>query len=71
MTDCNGCPLGQFDLIGCWLHCDDMEEFMKDYVKVIRCNDCGFQDGCKNAQYLGVDGYCSNALPKRRINENN
>ena len=30
-----------------------------DAVEVVRCKDCGFLQGCKNGQYLGLEGYCS------------
>lgn len=32
-----------------------------EVVPVVRCKDCDFINGCKNAQYLGLDGYCSHA----------
>lgn len=31
-------------------------------VEVVRCKDCDLQQSCKNAQYLGLEGYCSNAM---------
>lgn len=30
-----------------------------DAVPVVRCKDCDKQHGCKNAQFLGLDGFCS------------
>ena len=42
---------------------------MKEYIEtiptvdagpVVRCKDCVLQQECKNAQYLGMDGFCSN-----------
>lgn len=30
-----------------------------DAVQVVRCKDCKMQWGCKSAQYLGNDGFCS------------
>lgn len=36
-----------------------------DAVPVIRCKDCDLVQGCKNAQYLGLMGFCSHA--ERRV----
>lgn len=30
-----------------------------DVVEVVRCKDCTMQWGCKAAQYLGNEGFCS------------
>lgn len=30
-----------------------------DAVEVVRCKDCKLQQECKNAQYLGINGFCS------------
>lgn len=30
-----------------------------DAVEVVRCRECKLQQQCRNAQYLGLDGYCS------------
>ena len=30
-------------------------------VRVIHCKDCDLLHTCRYAQYLGLDGYCSNA----------
>lgn len=48
------CVLGQkiLDLI------DDIPA--TDVVQVVRCKDCEIQQHCKVAQYLGMDGFCSN-----------
>ena len=35
-----------------------------DAVPVVRCKDCLLQRGCKPAQYLGDDGYCSHGERK-------
>ena len=35
-----------------------------DAVPVVRCRDCLLQRGCKSAQYLGDDGYCSHGERK-------
>lgn len=31
-----------------------------DVQEVVRCRDCDMVQVCKYAQYLGLDGYCSN-----------
>lgn len=36
--------------------CDECER-----IEVIRCRDCDLLQDCKISQYLGLDGYCSNA----------
>lgn len=41
-------------------HYEDMEEQGR-LIEVIRCDDCCHQQYCKQAQYLGADGYCSKA----------
>ena len=41
-------------------HYEDMEEQGR-LVEVIRCDNCLYQQYCKQAQYLGVEGYCSKA----------
>lgn len=33
-------------------------------VDLVRCRECLFQRGCKSAQYLGDDGYCSHGERK-------
>lgn len=35
-----------------------------DVVEVVRCRDCLLQRGCKPAQYLGDDGFCSHGERK-------
>ena len=39
---------------------EDLEEQGR-LIEVIRCDDCCHQQYCKQAQYLGTDGYCSKA----------
>ena len=41
-------------------HYEDLEEAGR-LVEVIRCDNCLHQQYCKQAQYLGTDGYCSKA----------
>lgn len=41
-------------------HYEDMEEQGR-LIEVIRCKDCWHEQYCKQAQYLGADGYCSKA----------
>ena len=41
-------------------HYEDMEEAGR-LIEVVRCDDCCHQQYCKQAQYLGADGYCSKA----------
>lgn len=56
-----------------WWKNDDMKEIFNtivelqpavDAVPVVRCRDCLLQRGCKSAQYLGDDGYCSHGERK-------
>lgn len=35
-------------------------EILEDFVHVVRCEHCMHVQGCKNAQHLGLEGYCSN-----------
>lgn len=30
-----------------------------DAVEVVRCKECEYQQSCTNAQYLGIEGFCS------------
>lgn len=30
--------------------------------EIVRCKDCLLRQHCKTAQYLGEDGFCSNAV---------
>lgn len=41
-------------------HYEDLEETGR-LIEVIRCKDCRHERYCKQAQYLGADGYCSKA----------
>lgn len=34
-------------------------------IEVVRCKDCRHEQYCKQAQYLGADGYCSKAELKK------
>lgn len=59
----------------------DFHDWLKGYIKqidkaetvdavpVVRCKDCDLIQTCKNAQYLGLDGYCSNANMRKKVQE--
>ena len=34
-------------------------EKMDDFVRVVRCKDCDKERDCKQAQWLGENGFCS------------
>lgn len=77
MIECNECPLEHIDVYegGCWLHCDDMEEFLKDRAKVIYCKDCrhrtkkGFCKANRHSdgsmRLVRNDEFCSMGTPRR------
>lgn len=49
---------------GVWVRYRDVKEFIEnaptiDAVPVIRCKNCIHVQECKNAQHLGLEGYCS------------
>lgn len=51
---CRACGIG--DVL------DDVEDFpAADVRPVVLCRDCMLRQYCKVAQYLGEDGFCSNA----------
>ena len=41
-------------------HYEDLEEQGR-LIEIIRCKDCRHEQYCRQAQYLGADGYCSKA----------
>lgn len=45
------------------------EQSTVDAVPVVRCKDCGLIQSCKNAQYLGLEGYCSNGEDGKKVQE--
>ena len=57
--DCNTCKWN-LAIINKLAHYEDLEEQGR-LIEVIRCDDCCHQQYCKQAQYLGTDGYCSKA----------
>ena len=46
-------------LIKLGLHEGGQVEILEDFVHVVRCEHCMHVQGCKNAQHLGLEGYCS------------
>lgn len=38
-----------------------------DAVPVVRCKDCDLLQHCKISQYLGLDGFCSNADMRKKV----
>ena len=49
-----------YEAISKLAHYEDLEEAGR-LIEVIRCDNCCHQQYCKQAQYLGTDGYCSKA----------
>ena len=38
-----------------------------DAVPVVWCKDCDLLQNCKISQYLGLDGFCSNADMRKKV----
>ena len=58
----------------CGISIDDAILLLTEYlngelVEVVRCKNCKLQLGCKNAQYLGLDGFCSYGERKSNISK--